>query len=113
MKKIETNKENLLKDLESFYNPNKWHYITVNGIDFGDSLELQYYFTTYGEIQEAVCYFMRVNYEEEVPSIISLIPSVYLAEGEMVDMFGVKIKGVNKGTFLEPDSIQTPLRKNP
>ncbi len=113
MKKIETNKESLLKDLKEFYNPNIWHYITINGVDLGEELELQYYFTKYSSLEEAICYFIKVDYEEEVPSIIDLIPSAYLAEGEAVDMFGVKIKGIKKGTFLEPDSIQMPLRKTP
>lgn len=111
MKKIETTTQNLVEDIKNFYDEKIWHYVTVNAVDLGDGLEIQYFFSRYGSLEENICYFVRVGYDQEIPSVISIIPSAYLGEGEVVDMFGAKIQGVSVGTFLEPDSIQTPLRK--
>lgn len=112
MKKIEMKKETLLSDLAEFYNDQKWHFITVNCVDSGEGFEVQYLFSKYGEVDEVRCFFVNIDYEVEIPSVSSLIESAWLGEGEMVDMFGVKINGVNKGTFLDEDSMQTPLRRN-
>jgi len=112
MKKIETNSKNLLKDIGEFYDSKKYHYITVNGVDLGDKMEVQYLFSQYGNKEEVVCYFLYADYNEEIPSIISLIPPAFLGEGEAVDMFGIKIKDIEKGLLLEKDSMQAPLRKN-
>jgi NADH:ubiquinone oxidoreductase subunit C len=112
MKKIETSSKNLLKDIGAFYDYKTCHFITVNGVDLGDKMEIQYLFSHYGSEKEVVCYFLHVDYEEEIPSIISLIPSAFLGEGEVVDMFGINIKDIKKGLLLEDDSMQAPLRKN-
>lgn len=112
MKKIETTKETLLEDLEKFYEFDKWHFVTVNCVDLGDGFEVQYFFSRYNVYDDNICYFLKIDYKEEIPSILSIIPSAYLGEGEMVDMFGTKIKGVGRGLFLDRDSIQTPLRKS-
>lgn len=112
MKKIETSIAHLVEDITNFYDETLWHYITVSAVDLGDGLEMQYFFARYGVKEEIVCYYAIVGYEEEVPSIIPIISSAYLGEGEVVDMFGANIKGVSRGTFLDPDSIKTPLRKN-
>ena len=111
MKKIQTSSKSLLEDLGNFYDAMHWHYVTVNGVDVGGGCEIQYFFAKYGMVDEIVCFYMTIGYDEEIPSIVSLIPSAYLGEGEVVDMFGAKIHGVAKGTFLEEDSIQTPLRR--
>ena len=112
MKKIETNSNDLLKDIGAFYDYKTCHFITVNGVDLGDKMEIQYLFTRYGSHEEVVCYFLNMNYEEEIPSIVPLIPSAYMGEGEVVDMFDIKIENINKGLLLESDSEQAPLRKN-
>ena len=112
MKKIETNNKNLLKEIGAFYDYKTCHFITVNGVDLGDKMEIQYLFSRYGSDEEVICYFLHVDYDEEIPSIISLIPSAFLGEGEVVDMFGIKIKDIEKGLLLEDDSMQAPLRKN-
>ena len=111
MKKIATSSETLLADLQGFYEAKDFHFVTVNGVDVGDGVEMQYFFARYGVVDETICYFLHMKYDEEISSIVSLIPSAYLGEGEVVDMFGVKIEGVSKGTFLEDDSIQSPLRR--
>ena len=110
MKKIETKLETLIKDIEEFYDENKYHFITVNGVDLGDGMEIQYFFSQYNSKEKLVCFFLKMDYENEVPSIAKLIPSAYLGEGEVVDMFGINIKNTPKGLLLDDDSIQAPLR---
>ena len=112
MKKIKTTLDTLIKDISAFYNASQWHFITVNGLDLGDGMEIQYFFSRYNVCEEVVCFFLTMDYDQEVPSIVSLIPSAYLGEGETVDMFGIAIKDIAKGLFLDDDSIQAPLRKN-
>ena len=111
MKKIETNSKDLLKDIGSFYDYKIHHFITVNGVDLGDKMEIQYLFTSYDCEEEVVCYFLNMDYDEEIPSIVPIIPPAYMGEGEVVDMFGVKIQSISKGLLLEDDSEQAPLRK--
>ena len=111
MKKIATTIDKLLIDLKAFYTPSIWHFITVNGVDLGEGMEVQYLFSKYDVCEDVVCFYIEVPYDELVPTITSLIPSAYLGEGEMVDMFGIKIENTPKGMFLEDDSVQQPLRK--
>jgi ech hydrogenase subunit D len=113
MKKIETKLETLIEDIKKFYDEKKYHFITVNGLDLGDGMEIQYFFTQYNAKEEVICFFLKMNYENEVPSIVSLIPSAYLGEGEVVDMFGINIKDTPKGLLLDDDSVQMPLRIKP
>jgi ech hydrogenase subunit D len=82
-------------------------------LDLGDGMEIQYFFTQYNAKEEVICFFLKMNYENEVPSIVSLIPSAYLGEGEVVDMFGINIKDTPKGLLLDDDSVQMPLRIKP
>ncbi len=110
MKKIETKLETMVKDIKEFYDARKWQFITVNGVDLGDGMEIQYFFTKYNIKDEVVCFFLKVGYEDEVPSVVSIIPSAYLGEGEIVDMFGIKIENTPKGLLLDEDSFQAPLR---
>ncbi len=111
MKKIKTDSENLLKDLGAFYEHKTVHFITVNGVDLGDKMEIQYLFSHYNTDEEVICYFFTMEYDEQIPSIVSLIPSAFLGEGEVVDMFGIKIEDIPKGLLLEDDSQLAPLRK--
>ncbi len=112
MKKIETNSKNLLSDIGVFYDYKIHHFITVNGVDLGDKMEIQYLFTRYDSKEEVICYFLNMDYDEQIPSIVSIIPPAYMGEGEVVDMFGIKIQNISKGLLLEDDSQQAPLRKN-
>jgi len=110
MKKIETKLETLEEDIKAFYDASKWHFITVNGLDLGDVMEIQYFFTKYNTHEDVVCFFLKAGYEDEIPSLVPIIPPAYLGEGELVDMFGVNVKGISKGLFLDEDSTQSPLR---
>ena len=111
MQKIETTLATLLDDLDKFYEPTAWHFLTLNGIDLGEGkVELQWIFAKYDTKDETVIYYCLSDYETKVPTITSLIPSAIMGEREVVDMFGIDIEGAEKGLYLEEDSLTTPLR---
>lgn len=112
MKKIETSLEKLLADIGAFYKPDEYHFLTVNGIDVGEGkIELQWIFARYGVKDEVALFFTVIPYDTPVPSIRSLIPSAYLSEMEITDLFGLAIEGADKGLYLDHDSMPTPLRR--
>lgn len=111
MTKIETTLPTLLADISAFYEVKRWHYLTVNGIDLGEGkIELQWIFSKYGAKDEIVIYFALSDYETPVPSLVSLIPSAFMGEREIVDMFGLKVEGAERGLYLDEDSLPHPLR---
>ena len=111
MTKLETTLATLLADIGAFYEPKKWHFLTVNGIDLGEGkIELQWIFSRYGVKDGVVIYYALSDYETPVPSLVSLIPSAFMGEREIVDMFGLKVDGAERGLYLDEDSLQHPLR---
>jgi len=111
MRKIETTLPALLNEIGAFYLPKEWHFLSVNGIDLGGGkIELQWIFSRYGVKNEIVIYYALSDYETAVPSIVSLIPSAIMGEREIVDMFGLKVDGAQRGLYLDPDSLPHPLR---
>ena len=114
MTKIETTLATLLQELGTFYDPKAWHFLTVNGVDLGEGkIELQWIFSKYGAKDEVVIYYAISDYKAQVPSVVSLIPSAFLGEMEVVDMFGLKVEGAAKGLYLDEDSKPHPLRSEP
>ncbi|NWF66395.1 MAG: NADH-quinone oxidoreductase subunit C [Campylobacterales bacterium] len=111
MVKIELQKDNILNELAKFYDYKRHGFMTVNGVDLGDKMEIQWIFYDYSEKNSTIVYFCLFDYEDEIPSVVSIVTPAWIAEAEVVDMFGVNIKGVNRGFFLEDDSIKMPLRK--
>jgi Ni,Fe-hydrogenase III component G len=111
MIKIETTLRALLSDIAAFYIPKEWHFLSVNGVDLGDGkIELQWIFSKYGAKDEIVIYYVQSDYETPVPSIVSLIPSAFMGEREIVDMFGLSVEGTERGLYLDEDSRLHPLR---
>lgn len=111
MTKIETTLVTLLNDIGAFYVPKEWHFLSVNGIDLGEGkIELQWIFSKYGVKDEIVIYYALSDYETAVPSIVTLTPSAFMGEREIVDMFGLKVDGALSGLYLDEDSRQHPLR---
>jgi NADH:ubiquinone oxidoreductase subunit C len=111
MTKIETTLATLLADIGTFYEPKKWHFLSVNGIDLGEGkIELQWIFSKYGVKDEIIIYYALSDYETPVPSLVHLIPSAFMGEREIVDMFGLKVDGATRGLYLDEDSLQHPLR---
>jgi NADH:ubiquinone oxidoreductase subunit C len=112
MTKIETMLPTLLHDLGRFYEPKVWHFLTVNGVDLGEgAIELQWIFSKYGAKDEVVVYYALSDYDTAVPSVTSLIPSAFLGEREVVDMFGLAVEGAERGLYLDEDSRPHPLRR--
>jgi NADH:ubiquinone oxidoreductase subunit C len=111
MTKIATTLPALLSDIGAFYTPREWHFLSVNGIDLGEGkIELQWIFSKYGVKDEVVIYYALSDYETPVPSIVSLIPSSFMGEREIVDMFGLIVEGAESGLYLDEDSLPHPLR---
>jgi NADH:ubiquinone oxidoreductase subunit C len=111
MRKIETTLSSLLADIGTFYEPRKWHFLSVNGIDLGEGkIELQWIFSAYGMKDEIVIYYALSDYETPIPSLVSLIPSAIMGEREIVDMFGLSVDGTERGLYLDEDSMPHPLR---
>lgn len=112
MTKIETTLPTLLDDLGRFYDPKAWHFLTVNGVDLGSgTIELQWIFSKYGAKDEVVIYYALSDYDTPVPSVVPLIPSAFLGEREIVDMFGLSVEGAARGLYLDEDSRPHPLRR--
>ncbi|MDD5159160.1 MAG: NADH-quinone oxidoreductase subunit C [Sulfuricurvum sp.] len=111
MRKIETTLPTLLADIGTFYEARKWHFLSVNGIDLGEGkIELQWIFSRYGIKDEIVIYYALSDYTTPVPSVVSLIPSAFMGEREIVDMFGLTVEGALRGLYLDEDSLPHPLR---
>lgn len=111
MTKIETTLPTLLTDLGAFYDPKQWHYLTVNGIDLGEGrIELQWIFSRYGVRDDVVVYYALSDYATSVPSVTPLIPSAFMGEREIVDMFGLSVENTPGGLYLDEDSQPHPLR---
>lgn len=111
MTKIETTVAMLLTDIGILYDPRRWHFLTVNGIDLGEGkIELQWIFSKYGAKDDIVIYYLISDYETAIPSVVGFIPSAIMGEREIVDMFGLTVEGVEKGLYLDDDSIPHPLR---
>lgn len=112
MTKIETTLATLMHDIEAFYVPREWHFLSINGVDLGEGkIELQWIFSRYGVKDEIVIYYAQSDYDTHVPSIVTLIPSAFMGEREVVDMFGLRIEGAERGLYLDPDSQPHPLRR--
>jgi len=113
MQKIETTLPALPEVLSAFYDPKMWHFLTVNGIDLGGGkIELQWIFARYGAKNDVVVYYALSDYDTPVPSVVPLIPSAFLGEREIVDMFGLHVEGTEGGLYLDEDSRPHPLRRD-
>ena len=110
MKKIKVSLESVREEIESFYDYKKWHFLTLNGLALADNrMEVQWIFSKYEALDEVIVYYAEIEYTETIPSIVDMIPSAIISQREIVDMFGVKVDGSEKGLYLDEDSMQRPL----
>jgi len=110
MKKIKVSLESVREGIESFYDYKKWHFLTLNGLALAENrMEVQWIFSKYEALDEVVVYYAEIEYTETIPSIVDMIPSAIISQREIVDMFGVKVDGSEKGLYLDEDSMQRPL----
>ena len=99
------------KTVKEFYNPEEWHFITVNGVDLGGKVELKWFFSKYGEEEVFKVISSEASYSDEIPTITYFVPSAWISEWELADLFGLNVEGAKKGLFLDPESPKAPLRR--
>ncbi|MFA6191048.1 MAG: NADH-quinone oxidoreductase subunit C [Sulfurimonas sp.] len=110
MKKIKVSLESVREEIESFYDYKKWHFLTLNGLALAENkMEVQWIFSKYEALDEVVVYYAEIEYTDIIPSIVDMVPSAIISQREIVDMFGVKVDGSEKGLYLDEDSMQRPL----
>jgi NADH:ubiquinone oxidoreductase subunit C len=110
MEKIEVTIDNLKDKLKEFYKPKQWHFLTLNGVALDEkSIELQWIFSKYYEIDNIVMFYLIVDCNQVIPSVVDIIPSAIISQREAVDMFGIEIEDSPKGLYLDKDSKQMPL----
>jgi len=99
-------------EIKAWYDENKYHYVTVNAVDNGDSLTIDWIFSEYG-VKNKIYVFRAegVAYDSVIPSLVEIIPSTWLSEWDLADMFDLNIENAVRGMFLEPEAPQAPLRK--
>jgi ech hydrogenase subunit D len=86
--------------------------ITIVGFDAGDAMHISYFFQPFPAGQAEVYRVVLPKHggNEEVESITPIFPAAYIAENEVAEMFGIRVKGV-PGRFFLHDSITAPLRR--
>ena len=110
MKKIKITLENIRENIKNFYDERVWHFITINGVALSDSkTEVQWIFSKYEVMDEIVVFYIEVEQDAKIPSVVDMIPSAIISQRELVDMFGIEVEGSDKGLYLDSDSLQMPL----
>lgn len=110
MQKTEIDIDKVYEEIERFYKPREWHFLTLNGVALDEeTLEVQWIFSRYEALDDVVIYFSHISYDTLIPSIVDIIPSAIISQRELVDMFGVDVEGSEKGLYLDEDSMQKPL----
>jgi len=99
-------------EIKAWYDENKYHYVTVNAVDNGDSLTIDWIFSEYG-VKNKIYVFRAegVAYDSVIPSLVEIIPCTWLSEWDLADMFDLNIENAVRGMFLEPEAPKAPLRK--
>jgi len=108
---FEATTKNIVELIKTWYDENKYHYVTVNATDNGENLTIDWIFSKYFEKNKLVVFRAIVDYDEQIPSIVEIIPSAWISEWELADLFGVDVENAAKGVFIEPDAPSAPLRK--
>ncbi len=110
MKKIRFSLESIVDEIKEFYDYKAWHFLTINGVALPENkLEIQWIFSKYEALDDVVVYYVECDYKDLIPSVVEIIPSAEISQREIVDMFGVKVEGSEKGLYLDEDSLQAPL----
>jgi NADH:ubiquinone oxidoreductase subunit C len=111
MKRIDTSIEKVKNDIRHFYQPELHHFIVMNGVDLGETIEVQWFFSEYNEPFETIVFCAQISPATEIPTMTDIISSAWVAEAELVDLLDIKIENTTRGFVLEPDSETGPLRK--
>lgn len=110
--KFESSLQTVVKDISLWLNSEKWRFSSVFAIDLKDSLEIKWVFAPIGFKEELAEFTAIAQYNEQIPSINSIVPSAWIAEWELHEMMGVEVENAEHGLFLEPDAPSAPLRKD-
>ena len=110
--KIESSLQTILKDISLWLDNEKWRFSSVFAIDLKDSLQIKWVFAPIGLKEELMEFTAIAQYNEQIPSINSIVPSAWIAEWELHEMMGVSVENAKHGLFLEPDMLKAPLRKD-
>ncbi|MEO1927429.1 MAG: NADH-quinone oxidoreductase subunit C [Nautiliaceae bacterium] len=109
---FEVTLDNVVELIKNWYDENKYHYVTVNATDSGNGVTIDWIFSKYYDKNKLVVFRAEnVAYDAKIPSIVNVIPSAWIAEWELADLFGLDVENAAKGVFIEPDAPQAPLRK--
>ncbi len=112
MEFIKVTLENIKETIKKWYNPNKYHYVTINATDTGKDITIDWIFSDLKEKNKIYIFRAEnIDYEDFIPSIKNIVKISWLAEFELSDLFGLNVQDAPKGVFLENDSIKAPLRK--
>jgi Ni,Fe-hydrogenase III component G len=110
---IEVTLENVVEKITNWYDETKYNYVTVNATDLGDNLVIDWIFSKYYDKNKLVVFRVEnVDDTKTIPSLAKVIPSVWLAEWELSDLFGLNVENAAKGVFIQPDAPKAPLRKD-
>lgn len=104
--------ENVVDKIKNFYDENEWNFITVNGTDLDGQIQLDWLFSKYKEKNLIKIFRTFVSYDDKIPSVVPVIPSAWLAEWELADLFGLDVENAATGVFIAPDAPKAPLRKD-
>ncbi len=98
--------------IRKWYNQDKHHYVTVNAIDNGETLTLDWIFSEY-ETKNKIYVFRveNVGYNTQIPTMTDFLSCAWVSEWDLADMFDLNIENAHRGMFLQPDAPKAPLRK--
>lgn len=104
--------ENVKEKLLDWYDEKKHHYITVNAIDSGENLTIDWIFSQY-EVKNVMYVFraQNIEYKSQIPSMMDVYPSAWVSEWDLADMFDLNMENAARGMFLEPEAPKGPLLK--
>jgi len=106
-----TTLKTLYHDIAAFYTPEAFHFLGINALNNDDGgVEVQWIFAHYGARDVNVMFYTHIQDDALIPSLNSLIPSAWIGERELIDLFGLRIDGMEAGLMLDSDSLNAPLR---
>jgi len=108
----EVSLDSIKDEIRAWYNEDIYNYVTVNAVDNGDSLTIDWIFSEYGVKNKIYVFRVEgVEYNLVIPSLIEIIPCSWLSEWDLADMFDLNIENAVKGMFLEPEAPKRAFEK--
>lgn len=97
-------------EIESFYDPQLWHFVCINGLFENNELEIQWCFTRIGAHDEWRVLYALAPEDAILPTLADLLPTARMYEGELRDLLDARFENSVKGMFIELDGVNAPLR---